>query len=36
MKDGVLANIGSKEEIMNALGASKSNVARLQQKTDSP
>jgi ATP-binding cassette subfamily C protein EexD len=36
MKDGVLANMGSKEEIMNALGASKSNVARLQQKTDSP
>ena len=36
MKDGVLANMGSKEEIMNALGASKSNVARLQQKTDNP
>jgi len=36
MKDGVLANMGSNEEIMNALGASKSNVARLQQKTDTP
>jgi len=36
MKDGILTNMGSKEEIMNALGASKSNVARLQQKTDTP
>jgi hypothetical protein len=36
MKDGVIANMGSKDEIMAALSASKSNIARLPQKTDTP
>jgi ATP-binding cassette subfamily C protein EexD len=36
MKDGVMANMGSKDEIMGALSASKSNIARLPQKTDNP
>jgi ATP-binding cassette subfamily C protein EexD len=34
MKDGVVANMGSKDEVLQALGASKSNIARLPQKTD--
>ena len=36
MKDGVIANMGSKDEIMAALSAPKSNVARLPKKIDNP
>jgi len=34
MKDGVIASMGSRDEIMAALSASQSNVAKLPQKTD--
>ena len=36
MKDGVIARMGSKDEVMEALSAPKSNVARLPNKTDNP
>jgi len=36
MKDGAIARMGSKDEVMEALSAPKSNVARLPNKTDNP
>ena len=36
MKDGVIARMGSKDEVMEAISAPQSNVARLPNKTDNP
>ena len=35
MKDGVITNIGSKNEVLQAISASSSNIAKLPQTADS-
>ena len=36
MKDGAIANMGPKDEVINALSASKSKIATLPKKADTP